>query len=66
VLNQGRLPPGRQGFNNSWRQRPRAREISSANLSHVNPKHCSKSKLEAAYYKADKAIQEIVDLLAAA
>jgi len=31
-----------------------------------NPKHCPKSKLEAAYYKADKAIQDIVDLLAAA
>jgi hypothetical protein len=31
-----------------------------------DPKHCPKSKLEAAYYKADKAIQDIVDLLAAA
>ena len=29
-------------------------------------KHCPKSKLEAAYYKADKAIQDIVDMLAAA
>jgi len=31
-----------------------------------DPQHCPKSKLEAAYYKADKAIQDIVDLLAAA
>ena len=31
-----------------------------------DPKHCPKSKLETAYYKADKAIQDIVDLLAAA
>lgn len=31
-----------------------------------DPKHCPKSKLEAAYHKADKAIQDIVDLLAAA
>src|SRR5438876_1731824 len=31
-----------------------------------DPKHCPTSKLEAAYYKADKAIQDIVDLLAAA
>jgi hypothetical protein len=31
-----------------------------------DPKHSPKSKLEAAYYKADKAIQDIVDLLAAA
>ena len=31
-----------------------------------DPTHRPKSKLEAAYYKADKAIQEIVDLLAAA
>jgi hypothetical protein len=31
-----------------------------------DPKHCPKSKLEAAYYKADNAIQDIVDLLAAA
>jgi hypothetical protein len=31
-----------------------------------DPKHCPQSKLEAAYYKADKAIQDIVDLLAAA
>jgi hypothetical protein len=31
-----------------------------------DPKQCPKSKLEAAYYKADKAIQDIVDLLAAA
>jgi hypothetical protein len=31
-----------------------------------DPKHCPKSKLEVAYYKADKAIQDIVDLLAAA
>jgi len=29
-------------------------------------KHCPESKLEVAYYKADKAIQDIVDLLAAA
>jgi hypothetical protein len=28
-----------------------------------DPKHCAKSKLEAAYHKADKAIQDIVDLL---
>ena len=31
-----------------------------------DPAHAPKSKLEAAYYKADKAIQNIVDLLAAA
>lgn len=31
-----------------------------------NPEHQPKSKLEAAYHKADKAIQQIVDLLAAA
>jgi hypothetical protein len=31
-----------------------------------DPKHCPKTKLESAYYKADKAIQDIVDLLAAA
>ncbi|MDR3703932.1 MAG: hypothetical protein P4L56_30065 [Candidatus Sulfopaludibacter sp.] len=31
-----------------------------------DPTHCPKSKLEAACYKADKAIQDIVDLLAAA
>jgi hypothetical protein len=31
-----------------------------------DPKHCPKTKLEAAYHKADKAIQDIVDLLAAA
>ena len=31
-----------------------------------NPDHRPKSKLEAAYHKADKAIQQIVDLLAAA
>jgi hypothetical protein len=31
-----------------------------------DPKHCPKSKLEVAYHKADKAIQDIVELLAAA
>jgi hypothetical protein len=31
-----------------------------------DPAHAPKSKLEAAYYKADKAIQNIIDLLAAA
>jgi hypothetical protein len=31
-----------------------------------DPNHCPKSKLEAAYHKADKAIQDIVQLLAAA
>jgi hypothetical protein len=31
-----------------------------------NPEHQPNSKLEAAYHKADKAIQQIVDLLAAA
>jgi hypothetical protein len=31
-----------------------------------DPKHCPKSKLEVAYHKADTAIQDIVDLLAAA
>lgn len=31
-----------------------------------NAEHCPKSKLEAAYHKADKAINQIVDLLAAA
>ena len=31
-----------------------------------NPAHAPNSKLESAYYKADKAIQNIVDLLAAA
>jgi hypothetical protein len=31
-----------------------------------DPEHCPKSKLEAAYHKADKAIQDIVELLAAA
>jgi hypothetical protein len=31
-----------------------------------DPKHRPNSKLEAAYYQADKAIQNIVDLLAAA
>jgi hypothetical protein len=31
-----------------------------------DPKHCPKSKLEVAYHKADKAIQHIVELLAAA
>jgi hypothetical protein len=30
-----------------------------------DPTHCPDSKLEAAYHKADKAIQEVVDLLAA-
>jgi hypothetical protein len=31
-----------------------------------DPQHCPGSKLEAAYHKADKAIQNVVDLLAAA
>src|SRR3989441_5421343 len=31
-----------------------------------DPKHCPKSKLEVAYHKAETAIQDIVDLLAAA
>jgi hypothetical protein len=31
-----------------------------------NPNHRPDSKLETAYHKADKAIQQIVDLLAAA
>ncbi|MBZ5725475.1 MAG: hypothetical protein LAP87_25575, partial [Acidobacteriia bacterium] len=31
-----------------------------------DPAHRPESKLEAAYHKADKAIQQIVDLLAAA
>jgi hypothetical protein len=31
-----------------------------------DPAHAPVSKLEGAYYKADKAIQNIVDLLAAA
>jgi hypothetical protein len=31
-----------------------------------DPAHRTNSKLEAAYHKADRAIQEIVDLLAAA
>ena len=31
-----------------------------------DPAHAPDSKLESAYYKADKAIQNIVDLLAAA
>src|SRR6266853_487734 len=31
-----------------------------------DPQHCPKSKLEVAYHKADKAIQDIVELLAAA
>jgi hypothetical protein len=31
-----------------------------------DPDHKPKGKLETAYYKADKAIQQIVDLLAAA
>src|SRR5438105_5840022 len=31
-----------------------------------DPKHCPKSKLEIAYHKADKAIQDIIELLAAA
>jgi hypothetical protein len=31
-----------------------------------DPAHAPGSKLESAYYKADKAIQNIVDLLAAA
>jgi len=31
-----------------------------------DPKHCPKSKLEVAYHKADRAIQDIVELLAAA
>ena len=30
-----------------------------------DPKHCPNSKLEIAYHKADKAIQDIVELLAA-
>jgi len=32
----------------------------------TNPSHRPDSKLETAYHKADKAIQQIVDLLAAA
>src|SRR4029077_4744010 len=31
-----------------------------------DPQHCPNSRLEAAYHRADKAIQNIVDLLAAA
>ena len=30
-----------------------------------DPRHCPNSQLEAAYHRADKAIQEIVDVLAA-